>query len=131
MGIKSVDIAKTVAEAESLFAELTANSIKFTKEATQWIKRTPSGKITWLEIGNDSAGLQHIMLRHSGEFSSWGYTTESAVSDLVMKTVSTQAGTEISTGARVYDVVVNGVNKQMKVVTGSNGFIVTAHPYTP
>lgn len=124
-------IGKAVAEAEELFAELIANGVKFSREATQWIKRTPNGNITWLEIGSDSAGLQHIMLRHSGEFSSWGYTTQSAVSDLIMKSVSTQVGTEISTGVRVYDVIVNGVTKKMKVVTGSNGFIVTAHPYTP
>lgn len=77
-----------------------------------------------------SAGLKHIMLRHSTEFASWGYKSEKAVSELIKKTVSNQAGTKIGSGVKVYEVVVNGVTKYIRVVTGSNGFVVTAHPYS-
>ncbi len=124
-------LIKTVAEAEELFAQLEVNGIKFTREATQWICKTPSGNIIWLEIGNDSAGLQHIMLRHSTEFSSWGLNSQEAVSTFIENAVKNGTPNVIGTGDSIYNVTVNGVTKQMEVITGSNGFIVTAHPYTP
>lgn len=80
-------VGKT-SQVDSLFAELESSGIKFSREATKWITKTPSNNITWLEAGNESAGLKHIMLRHSTEFASWGYKSEKAVSELIKKTVS-------------------------------------------
>jgi|GEM_PF-3227453 len=110
--------------------ELETLGIKFTKDAIVGIVKTPAGKITWLEVGSESAGLRHIMLRHSSQFAQWGLTTEAEVSEIILNTISKGGGTLMSDGTMVYDVIINGVTKQMKVVTGSNGFIVTAYPFS-
>ncbi|MBA4492902.1 hypothetical protein ACFO25_08565 [Paenactinomyces guangxiensis] len=114
---------------KKLFDELEAKGVKFSREASVGITRTPSGKITWLETGNSKAGLQHIMERHSKEFSSWGLNNQDEVANLILETVTTKNGVQQG-GATIYDVVVGGKPRKLKVVISENGFIVTAHPFS-
>jgi hypothetical protein len=113
-----------------LFDELGNLGAKFAKEATVGIVKNPKGNISWLEIGNEKAGLMHIMQRHSKEFASWGLTNDEQVSKLILETISNGGGKAIGDGAEIFEVTINGAKKQLKVVTGSNGFIVTAHPFS-
>ena len=124
-------LIQSVKEAEKLFRELELKGIKFAKKATQWIARTPDKRIVWLEVGNESAGLGHIMIGHSDDFSKWGLNTADQISEFLLKTVSKDTGKVISDSAKIYDVEINGVIKKLKVITGENGYIVTAYPVTP
>ncbi|WP_196601643.1 hypothetical protein [Pectinatus frisingensis] len=120
------------ASSSQLFQELEELGVKFSRANTVGIVKTPSGVINWLENGNSGAGLQHIMERHSQEFEGWGLTSESQVSQFILNTVKNGGGTPLGdNGARLYEVTINGVTKYMNVVTGSNGFIVMAYPYSP
>ncbi|MDD4674006.1 MAG: hypothetical protein PHI03_13840 [Bacteroidales bacterium] len=40
-------------QVDSLFAELESSGIKFSREATKWITKTPLNNITWLEADNE------------------------------------------------------------------------------
>lgn len=130
--MKATPLIGTAASNTQLFNELEQVGTKFSRANTVGIIRTPSGSISWLEVGNADAGLQHIMERHSQDFASWGITGESQVTQFILKTVQNGGGTPLgSNGAMLYQVTINGVTKTLNVVTGSNGFIVTAYPYSP
>lgn len=46
---------------ESLKSELRSNNIKFNEADMVFIARDKTGQIVWLENGNSSAGLTHIL----------------------------------------------------------------------
>lgn len=48
-------------ESGSLIKELERNGVKFTKENIVFITKDQTGQIVWLETGNKSAGLSHIL----------------------------------------------------------------------
>ena len=48
--------------------ELISNGTKFTAENIVYIGKDQTGKVVWLEVGNDKAGLQHIVKNHKSEF---------------------------------------------------------------
>lgn len=47
--------------AEELIADLEKNGIKFTKEDIVFITKDETGQTVWLETGDSSAGLKHIL----------------------------------------------------------------------
>lgn len=48
-------------ESGSLIKELERNGVKFTKNNIVFITKDQTGQIVWLETGNKSAGLSHIL----------------------------------------------------------------------
>lgn len=42
--------------------------VKFNKEDVIFVTNDSSGKLIWLEKGNDQSGLNHIKARHSNDF---------------------------------------------------------------
>ena len=113
-----------------LLVELEQAGVKYNKDAIVGIVKNTEGKLTWLETGNEAAGLRHVVARHSREFLSWGFKSEEEIGKLILNTVEQGGGKSLGNGVTIYDVTINGISRQLKVVTGSNGFIVTAHPYS-
>lgn len=82
----------------------------------------------FLEIGNSSSGLQHIIENHGSDFL-YRNITEDQIPDLVINAVVTgkAIGTQ-GTGRIIYEVMFNGKLQYVSVTVGSNGYIVGANP---
>lgn len=112
----------------ALIAELKAAGVRFTESDIIWIARDSSKRIVWLERGNATAGLQHIMTRHGADFASVGVDGENNVARLILDTVTTKAPTTVGSTGSVYRVMMGGSLREMQISVGSNGFVVTAFP---
>lgn len=80
-----------------------------------------------MTIGTNGAGFAHILEHHPvSQFTPYfGVTSESQLSSLIYNTVATQTPVQILSGGQ-YIYTING--NKLSVITGNNGFIVTAHP---
>jgi hypothetical protein len=110
--------------------ELSANGVKFNRENVVATGRDSSGRVVFLETGNSSAGLSHIIARHSDDFAAVGIP-DKRIADAVMRaaTKGEVVGYQgVGTGRPIYEVVINGQRQHIAVTTSSNGFIVGANP---
>jgi hypothetical protein len=113
----------------ALINALRAAGVKFAEAAIVGIARTAAGRLVWMEVGTAASGLAHIVARHGSQFAQWGFRTGPQIANFIMNTVRT--GTPIATypgGAVDYAVKVGNTIEVVRVVFGSNGYIVTAHP---
>lgn len=113
----------------ALMNALRTAGVRFTQAAVVGIARTVTGRLVWLERGTAAAGLTHIIQGHGSQFAQWGLRTGPQIANFIMNTVRT--GTPIAThpgGAADYAVRVGNTIRVVRIVIGSNGFIVTAHP---
>ncbi len=112
----------------SLVNELRSSGINFTEANIVYIGRDQTGKIVWLETGNDTAGLQHIVKNHKSEFEANGIL-ENQIPDVVMRAVTTGRIVGYQSPTRpLYEVTFNGKTQHIAVTVSSNGFIVGANP---
>lgn len=117
------------ASKQALIAELKASGVSFTEADIVWIARNASGRVVWLEKGSASSGLQHIMTEHGADFANVGVNGESNVARLIQDTVTTKMPSRmLGRDGFVYRVVLGGVERELRVVVGSNGFVVNAFP---
>ena len=120
----------TSGEGKALIDEVVSNGDKISPDKVLLITRDPSGKIVWLEEGNDSSGLQHIVNEHGSDFNNIGIS-EDEIPAFVMQAVSqgTVVGTQGKRNPRtIYEFDYNGETYQIAVQVGSNGYIVGANP---
>lgn len=121
----------TSGEGKALIDEVIANGDKISPDKVVLITRDPTGKIVWLEDGNSSAGLQHIIERHGHEFNGKGISN-SDIPDYVLEAI--YQGHIVGTQGKrnpprtVYEFVYNGQTQRIAIQVGSNGFIVGANP---
>lgn len=115
-----------------MLKELTQQSIKHTPEDIIDIAKLPDGKIAFLEKGNASSGLEHILApQRKNDFLQKG-VSEDQIPDLIFTAL--QKGKVIDNigsgkNARpVYEVMFKGKKQTLSIGQGSNGYIVTAHP---
>jgi filamentous hemagglutinin len=86
--------------------------------------------VIFLEIGNASAGLQHIVNRHGADFAKIG-VPEAQIPNVVMraategKLVGYQGRDQ---GRGIYEILLHQQSHRIAVTVGSNGFIVGANP---
>ncbi|MFW5444481.1 MAG: hypothetical protein ACKE51_09275, partial [Methylococcaceae bacterium] len=135
-GTKSVDAVENIdgiAEAgvkNELLGELSNQGIKHTPENVIDIAKTQEGRIVFLEAGNNSAGLKHIVNKHVDDFIKRGITKDQ-IPDAVMtavtkgKIVGHQGA---GAGRPIYEFQFNGQTQRIAVTTSNNGFIVGANP---
>ena len=121
----------TSGEGKALIDEVIANGYKISPEKVVLSTRDPTGKIVWLEEGNSSSGLQHIIDRHGHEFNGKGIAN-SDIPDYVLEAV--YQGNIVGTQGKrnpprtVYEFVYNGQTQRIAIQVGSNGYIVGANP---
>jgi len=89
--------------------EMSKNGVKFSPENILKVEKLADGKIVFLETGNSSAGLQHIVERHACDFAKIG-VSESQIPNVVIDTVS--KGKIIGyqgkgTGRPIYEITIN------------------------
>lgn len=108
-------------------AELAAKGVKFTEKNVIATGRDANGKLIFLESGSSSAGLQHILERHAGDFLKKGIPA-SEVPTVVMKALTDGTVVGVNGSAPVYEIVHNGVTQHIAVGVGSNGYVVRANP---
>ncbi|WP_208647233.1 hypothetical protein [Paraburkholderia terrae] len=109
---------------------LAANGVKFTPQNVVATGTTPTGQIVFLETGNSSAGLLHIIEGHATDFANIGVSKDQ-IPSVVMQAVTEGkiVGYQGSgTGRPVYQTTINGQSQRIAVTVGSNGFIVGANP---
>ena len=122
--------AGTSGEGQALIDEVIANGDKISPDKVVLITRDPSGKIVWLEEGNSSAGLQHIIDQHGKEFNGKGISNDD-IPNYVLEAVyqGNVVGTQGKRNPRtVYEFVYNGETQRIAVQVSNNGFIVGANP---
>ena len=126
-------------ETNKLIKELEISGVKFSKEDIVFITKDKTGQTIWLENGNSSAGLEHIIngngrsLGHAKDFEKAFGVSKAEIPNYLNKVISN--GSVISNELKD----INGrsgferiyyFNKKYYVLTGigTNGFIVTAYP---
>ena len=119
-----------VSTSTSLTAQLTQQGVKHNPANIVQIGKNADGKIMFLETGNSSAGLQHIVQRHGADFANRGIS-QSQIPQAIMAAVT--RGKVVGyqgkgTGRPIYEVGFGGQTHRIAVTTGSNGFIVGANP---
>lgn len=84
----------------------------------------------FIETGNSSSGLQHIIEAHGADFANVG------ISEAEIPGVVTRAVTEgrfigyqgEGFGRPIYEITVNGQTQRIAVTVGDNGYVVGANP---
>lgn len=120
----------TSGEGKALINEVISNGEKISPDKVVMITRDPSGKVVWLEEGNDSSGLEHIITKHGHEFNGKGISNDE-IPDYVLEAVyqGNIVGTQGKRNPRtIYEFVYNGKKQRIAVQVGSNGYIVGANP---
>ncbi|MEN6630037.1 MAG: hemagglutinin repeat-containing protein, partial [Sulfuricella sp.] len=115
---------------KALLNELAANGVKFTPQNVIATGRNSSGQVVFLETGNSTAGLQHIIVEHASDFANIG-VTEAQIPNAVIQAVT--QGKVVGyqgygTGRPIYEITINGQSQRIAVTVGDNGFIVGANP---
>lgn len=121
-----------LSEHVQLIEKLKNDGIKFSEKNINFITKDATGQIVWLENGNDTAGLTHIIARHASDFHSMTHISPGHIAGYLhtvfrdgkvcySRTLTNRRGgferLYLSEG-KYY--ILSGI--------GSNGFIVTAYP---
>jgi hypothetical protein len=110
--------------------ELRANGVRFNVDEVVRTGRDPSGRVVWLETGDNRRGLTHIVNKHAEQFQGMGVGVD-AIPELVMRAVTDGRLVGYQgrgTGRPIFEVDVNGTPRRLAVTVGSNGYIVGANP---
>ncbi len=125
--------------AEELIAELKKNKVKFTEENIVFITKDATGQIVWLELGDKSAGLRHILdgngrsSGHAADFErAFGISKEHIPSYLekVICHGKVVGNKIVKKGSREGYERTYYYEGEYYVITGigTNGFVVSAYP---
>ncbi len=119
----------TSGEGKALIGEVQSKGYKISPEEVLLITKDPFGKIVWMEKGNSSAGLQHIIENHEIEFNAKGISNKD-IPKYVLEAIY-QGNVVGKQGKRnprtVYEFEYNGKVQRIAIQVGSNGFIVSAN----
>ena len=85
------------------------------------VTKTDDGKLLWLENGNASAGLKHIVNGHAADFTAKGISDIPSFLNQTLQ--NTPINTGMGTGGPFADYLTNG--STYRVAYGTNGFIVS------
>ena len=127
---------------ESLVDELRKNGTKFSREDMVFITRDATGQIVWLESGDKSAGLEHILhgngatKGHAGDFNNAFRLSEAEIPAYLHRVIT--YGDVVSNrlkslpNGRMGYTRVYYYGGRYNIITGigTNGFIISAYPTT-
>lgn len=122
-----------------LISELRKNNIKFSEKDIVFIVRDTTGKIVWLENGNSSRGLKHILdganggNGHAKDFKNIFGITREKIPSFLKKVFSSGiivANKKVVRYRKEEYERIYAYNGQYVILTaiGTNGFVVTAYP---
>ncbi len=109
-----------------LVNELVKNGIKTTPADVVGATRMPSGQIAFLEQGDSSSGLQHIIERHGAEFAQAGIP-ESKIPAFLMEALENGKLVGQQGKRPVYEVNYEGSTLRTAITVGNNGYVVGAN----
>jgi hypothetical protein len=118
------------AERAALIAEVVAAGNKISPDAVVHVARAPDGRVVWLERGDGRTGLSHLLrAERIADFVAVG-VAPADVPGLAVRAILEGVPTGRSgRDGTVYDVDIGGGrHRDVVVVVGSNGYIVTAYP---
>ena len=118
---------------KAFIQELRNRGEKFNEEKIVFITKDATGQIIWLEKGNNLAGLEHIIQRHSEHFEkAFGFKQEQIpnfLEDVITHGTIISNKITMRNGRegfeRIYE---RSGNYYILAGIGSNGFIVSARP---
>lgn len=113
-----------------LILQVKAKGYRISSGKVLAIGRRKDGKIIWIETGNDSTGLQHIIQAHGHEFTSHGISLDSIPSYVLRVALRGKVVGYMKTSnplpREVYRVRINGKVKYVAISVSDNGYIVGA-----
>ena len=115
-----------ISDSEQLIQQLEQRHEKITRENIMRIEQLPSGKIVWLETGNERAGFEHI-LKHLKEFEKQGLP-EHELADYIMDALKNGELVGMQGTREIYEVTYNGITRRVAITVSDNGFIIGANP---
>ena len=115
-----------ISDSEQLIQQLEQRHEKITRENIMRIEQLPSGKIVWLETGNERAGFEHI-LKHLKEFEKQGLP-EHELADYIMDALKNGELVGKQGTREIYEVTYNGITRRVAITVSDNGFIIGANP---
>ena len=107
-----------------LLDELAQSGVKYNPSDVSMISKTPEGKLLWLEKGNESSGLIHIVTRHGADFSAKGISDVPSFLYKVLQTDPVIQGAGAKGSFAEFQI---GENRY-RMAYGSNGYIVSIFP---
>ncbi len=121
------DVAKGTGDLkpQQYMEELANSGNKYNQEDVISITKTVDDKLIWLEKGNLSAGLTHVM-NHATEFNQKGISTEQ-IPEFLTKAVKEGKIVGMQGTRPIYEVEFNGRIQRVAISIGDNGFIVGAN----
>ncbi len=114
-----------------LIKELEKSGVKFNKESVVFAAKDGTGQTVWLETGNQSTGMQHIISRHAEDFQAKHGIAKSEIANHLEsvfregKVEYNRVTRENGGYERLYSY--NG-NYYLLSGVGKNGYIVSAYP---
>lgn len=124
---------KGASSSEALVKQLEQSGVKFSKKDMVFVTKDKTGQVVWLEKGNASSGLQHIVSRHADDFQSKHGVSKSQISNH-LNVVFTSGKVEYSritqkNGKPGYERLYSHNGKYYLLTgVGTNGYIVSAYP---
>ena len=117
------------AKLSGLIGELEGAGVEVTRSEVVAAERIASGKIVFLEKGNATAGLQHIVERHGAEFAKAGIS-ENKIPAFLMQAL--KDGKVVGYQGRgvtrpIYGVSFEGKPLRVAITIGNNGYVVGAN----
>ena len=117
----------------ALISELKSKNVKISESDVKFVTRDKTGQIVWLEKGNASTGLQHIVTRHAKDFEVKHGISRLQISDH-LNNIFSSGKVEYSRitnrrGRTGYERLYSYNGKYyLQTGVGTNGYIVSAYP---
>ena len=118
------------AERQALTAEVVAAGHKISPDAVVHIARAPDGRVVWLERGDGRTGLSHLLrAERIARFIEVGVAPTDIPGLAVRAILEGRPVGRKGRDGTIYDVDIGGGrHRDIVVVVGSNGYIITAYP---
>lgn len=132
MGTGNIELykgTKWVLKPDHLMEELRESGVKFTEKDVVMITKTKNGELVWLEVGNESRGLTHIIKRHEQDFYNKFKISKERI-PIIIKDIFTN-GVEISSEPKNKGLEKVFLYDDLYMITsgvGTNGFIISVYP---
>lgn len=127
--LKNGDLSK-----EEMAKILREMGVKFNEEDLVFLTKDKQNQTVWLEKGNDFRGLKHITTEHTDHFRDEFGVKQGDIPSFLQNVL--RNGTLVRSrivykgGKPGYEKIYKWGNKYILFAIGTNGFIVTAYPYS-